>query len=64
MHGQMKISEKTKIVDTFIKKTNPYKSCANTDFHFDFRGYTKYLRENKLDSRNVPSNVIKKFQTH
>lgn len=62
MSGQKKNSSKGKdiIVREYIKKTNPYKPLE--PLKFDLRGYAACLKEYSISGKDVPEEIISKFQ--
>ena len=52
--------EKQQVADSFIEKLKPYDKI--TPLKFDLHGYAKYLKENEISGKNVPSDVVEKFK--
>lgn len=61
MNGPMSAyKEKQQIADSFIERLNPYEKL--TPLRFDLRGYAKFLKENGISGKDVPSDVVEKFK--
>ncbi len=61
MIGQTKsFKEKQLIADEFIKRTKLYDQPQ--PLRFDLRGYAKYLKDHNLSGKEVPEEIVKKFQ--
>ena len=59
MIGQMTRAEKRKMVDDYIKRTNPY---THHDFPaVDLRAYMRYVKENNISPRDVTPDVMARF---
>ena len=61
MNGQTtSFSDKQRMVDEFIMRVSPYEE--HESLHFDLRGYAKYLKEHGLHGKEVPEEIVRKFQ--
>ena len=53
-------NEKDKTIYEYIRKTNPYKPLE--PLKFDLRGYAAYIKEHSISGKDVPEEIIAKFQ--
>lgn len=58
MSGLTKKS-KSKIVENYIKRVNPYE--APLPIAFDLRGYAAYINENKLKPEDITLEIMQRF---
>ena len=60
MTKQMTKSEKRRLVDEFIKRTDPY--TTHTDYPVvDLRAYMRFVKEQHLAPQDVTSEMMNKF---
>lgn len=60
MKSQMTLSEKRKIADEFIKRTNPYERKASPII-MDLRGYADYVAQNHIATGSITDEMMMKF---
>ena len=51
--------EKQNMVDEYVNRVNIYE--AHTPFIFDFRGYKKYLDDNKIQNESITEEMVLNF---
>ena len=59
MTGQMRKSDRDKLVRDFIKRCNPYKKRKVPKYNM--RGYAEYLKKNNIQGKDVTPEILAMF---
>lgn len=60
MKEQMTLSEKRKIADDFIRRTDPYHK-KHPSVVIDLRAYAAYVEQNHIAPQNITDDMVLKF---